>query len=75
MTCCLVSIYVVVCLVVKPLVSFCKAEKYSHISFYTYHIAHTYNCKITLFFFFLPNLQFEKLKHCPILLMLDWFHA
>ena len=23
----------------------------------------------------LPSLQFEKLKHCPILLMLDWFHA
>ena len=27
------------------------------------------------FFFFLPNLWFEKLKHCPILLILDWFHA
>ena len=22
-----------------------------------------------------PNLWFEKLKLCPILLMLDWFHA
>ena len=23
----------------------------------------------------LPNLWFEKLKLCPIILMLDWFHA
>ena len=30
-----------------------------------------------IFFFFvvLPNLWFEKLKLCPIVLMLDWFHA
>ena len=27
------------------------------------------------FFVVLPNLWFEKLKRCPILLMLDWFHA
>ena len=26
-------------------------------------------------FVVLPNLWFEKLKFCPILLMLDWFHA
>ena len=26
-------------------------------------------------FVVLPNLWFEKLKLCPILLMLDWFHA
>ena len=26
------------------------------------------------FFCVLPNLWFEKLKLCPILLMLDWFH-
>ena len=31
--------------------------------------------KMHPFFFFLPNLWFEKLKLCPILLMLDWFHA
>ena len=33
--------------------------------------------KLHPFFFFcvLPNLWFEKLKLCPILLMLDWFHA
>ena len=28
-----------------------------------------------IFFCVLPSLQFEKLKHYPILLMLDWFHA
>ena len=28
-----------------------------------------------MFFVVLPNLWFEKLKLCPILLMLDWFHA
>ena len=22
-----------------------------------------------------PSLRFEKLNHCPILFMLDWFHA
>ena len=27
------------------------------------------------FFVVLPNLWFEKLKLCPIILMLDWFHA
>ena len=27
------------------------------------------------FFVVLPNLQVGKLKLCPILLMLDWFHA
>ena len=27
------------------------------------------------FFLVLPNPWFEKLKFCPILLMLDWFHA
>ena len=26
-------------------------------------------------FVVLPNLWFEKLKLCPIILMLDWFHA
>ena len=26
-------------------------------------------------FVVLPNLWFEKLKLCPILLMLDWFHG
>ena len=26
-------------------------------------------------FVVLPNLWFEKLKFCPIILMLDWFHA
>ena len=30
---------------------------------------------VTYFFVVLPNLWFEKLKLCPILLMLDWFHA
>ena len=29
----------------------------------------------TKIFVVLPNLWFEKLKLCPILLMLDWFHA
>ena len=29
----------------------------------------------TKLFVVLPNLWFEKLKLCPILLMLDWFHA
>ena len=29
----------------------------------------------TNFFMVLPNLWFEKLKLCPIILMLDWFHA
>ena len=51
MTCCLVSVCVVVCLVVKLLVSFCKVEKYSHISSYTYHEAHTYSFKIAPIFF------------------------
>ena len=31
------------------------------------------NC--THYFCVLPNLWFEKLKLCPILLMLNWFHA
>ena len=29
----------------------------------------------TKIFVVLPNLQVGKLKLCPILLMLDWFHA
>ena len=29
----------------------------------------------TKLFVVLPNLWFEKLKLCPILLMLDWFHG
>ena len=55
LTCCLVSVCVVVFfffLVVKLSVYFCKAVKYSHISFYTYHTAHTYSFKITPIFFF-----------------------
>ena len=30
---------------------------------------------VTKLFVVLPNLWFEKLKLCPVLLMLDWFHA
>ena len=39
-----------------------------------YYIAYFFkNC--THFFLFYLGLRFEKLKHSPILLMLDWFHA
>ena len=31
--------------------------------------------KLHPFFCVLSNLWFEKLKLCPILLLLDWFHA
>ena len=31
--------------------------------------------KLHPFFCVLPSLRFEKLKHCPILFMLDWLHA
>ena len=62
-------------LFMKLLVCFCKDE-----NIVIYLFIHTiqlnlFNSKIAPFFFFLPSLQFEKLKHCPILLILDWFHA
>ena len=57
----------------KLLVFVCKDENLV-ISLYTYHTTYIYGFKITPFFFFfcvLSSLQFEKLKHCPILLILD----
>ena len=43
-----------------------------------YYIAYLLDPFCTQIFFFvcvLPSLYFEKLKLCPILLMLDWLHA
>ena len=43
-----------------------------------YHTAYFFKiliCFATKIFVVLPNLQVGKLKLCPILLMLDWFHA
>ena len=55
----------------KLLVFVCKDENLV-ISLYTYHTAYVYGFKITpIFFYVLPSLQFEKLKHRLILLILD----
>ena len=71
MTCYLVSIFVVVYFGVEAISFFCKDE---NIAIYVFiHIIQLtlIVCKITPFFCVLPNLKFEKLKHCPMLLMLD----
>ena len=58
-------------LFVKLLVFVCKDE-----NLVTFLFIHTIQLTLTVsklhpFFCVLPSLQFEKLKHCPILLMLD----
>ena len=72
MTCCVVSVCVVVCFGCEAIsFFFCKAENIAiYLFIHTIQLTLTV-CKITPFFCVLPNLQFEKLKHCPILLMLD----
>ena len=58
-------------LVVNLLVSFCKAENIV-ISLFIQIMKLTITVsKLHPFYCVFPNLQFEKLKHCPILFMLD----
>ena len=58
---------------VKLLVFVCKAENLViSLSLYTIQLSFTV-LKLHFFFFCLPAV--EKLKHCPIQLMLEWFHA
>ena len=40
-----------------------------------YYTSYFFFQKLHPFFCVLLNLWFEKLKLCPIILMLDWFHA
>ena len=60
---------------VKLFVYFCKVENIViYILIHTIQLSFFLNSKIAPFFFFflvLPNLQVGKLKHCPMLLMLD----
>ena len=59
-------------LFVKMLVFVCKAENLvTFIFIHTIQLTLTVSKLYPFFFYVLPSLQFEKLKHCPILLMLD----
>ena len=43
--------------------------------YYTAYFVKKLHPNIYIFFCVFPSLQFENMKHCLILLMLDWFHA
>ena len=70
-------IYVLVSFYVSP---FCDVQWLAGSPFYKAVILYNllfqiWTHLVIKIFVVLPNLWFEKLKLCPILLILDWFHA